>query len=264
LSTVSLTRLDLCPCKENNIIMSVTQRADESSVLWEESVRGGSAWSHVLKRGTALRITDIEGGANVGALFYNFEIPAERYNMPDTLKAQQIAHVTKGFVLYSDMGRILCSVTEDTCGWHDPLCAHLNAEAVQAKYGEASYQAVRNDFHRNSRDNFLIELEKFGLTLRDLSPNVNFFSKVVVQDDGALEFVPNHSRAGNFVDLRAEMNVLVVLDTCQHPLDPDPSYHPHPIVVSIRKVARPSPDDPCRLSRPENARGFINTERYFL
>src|SRR5262249_5920268 len=92
-----------------------------SPILWEETVLSAASWSHVLKRGTCLRITDIEGGANVGALLYNFECPAERYNMPDTLKAQHIARLTKGYVLYSVMGRILCSIVEDTVGWHDPI-----------------------------------------------------------------------------------------------------------------------------------------------
>ena len=233
-------------------------------VLWEECIRGGSAWSHVLKRGTALRITDVGGGANVGALFLNFDIPSERYNMPDTLKAQHTAHLTKGFVLYSDMGRVLCSITHDTGGWHDPICGHLTAEAAQTKYGEARYQQARNNFHRNSHDNFLIELEKFGLSLRDLPANVNFFSKVVVGDDGSLNYVENHSQPGYYVELRAEMNVLVVLDTCQHPLDPSPVYQPRPITVSVRRVPPPTTDDLCRTFRPENERGFVNTERYFL
>jgi uncharacterized protein YcgI (DUF1989 family) len=78
-----------------------------SQELWEESVRGGSAWSHVLKRGTSLRMTDIQGGANVAALFFNSDNPVERYNMPDTLKAQHTARLHAGLVLYSDMGRIL-------------------------------------------------------------------------------------------------------------------------------------------------------------
>src|SRR6202012_4537384 len=82
---------------------------DPESILWEETVQPGASWSHVLKRGTVLRITDTQGGANVGALFYNFECPVERFNMPDTLKAQHIARLSKGNVLYSDMGRILCS-----------------------------------------------------------------------------------------------------------------------------------------------------------
>jgi urea carboxylase-associated protein 2 len=230
------------------------------AILWEETIRGGSAWSHVLKRGTALRITDTEGGANVGALFLNFEIPSERYNMPDTLKAQHTAHLTKGFVLYSDMGRVLCSITEDSCGWHDPLCGH----SPQEKYGELSYAAARNDFHRNSRDNYLMELEKFGLTIRDLPANVNFFSKVAVDEGGALNYIVGNSKAGDYVELRAEMNVLVVLDTCQHALDPNPQYSPKPAHVAIVRVDAPKADDHCRLFRPENTRGFINTERYFL
>ena len=227
-------------------------------------MRGGDTWSHVLKRGSALRITDVAGGANVGALFFNAELPVERYNMPDTLKAQHTAHLTKGFVLYSDMGRILCSITADAVGWHDPLCGHLTAQATTAKYGESRYQLARNDFHRNARDNFLIELEKFGLTLRDLPANVNIFSKVVVEENGSLRYVPNHSQPGQFVELRAEMNVLVVLDTCQHPLDPDPGYHPRSIELSVTPVAPPGEDDYCRRFRPENERGFQNTERYFL
>jgi urea carboxylase-associated protein 2 len=235
-----------------------------ATVLWEECVRGGSAWSHILKRGTALRITDVQGEANAGVVLFNFEIPSERYNMPDTLKAQQTAHLTKNYVLYSDMGRILCSIPEDTCGWHDPLCGHSDAKAVREKYGDGAYQQLRNRFHRNSRDNFLTELEKHGLGLRDLPPNINFFSKVVAGADGALRFVPGNSHPGDFVELRAEMNVLVVIDTCQHPLDPDPRYNPKSITVSIRRVQPPAPDDACRISRPENTRGFINTERYFL
>lgn len=234
------------------------------SVLFEDAIRGGSAWSHVLKRGTALRITDVEGGANAGAVFFNFECPVERYNMPDTLKAQHTAHLTRGFVLYSDMGRILCSITEDSCGWHDPLGGVAGPEQVREKYGEAGYQQYRNDFHRNGRDNFRIELAKWGLSPRDLPANVNFFSKVVVQDDGSMTYQPGNSQPGSYVELRAGMNVLVVLDTCQHPLDPAPKYHPKPLAVSVRRVPPPGPDDECRLSRPENARGFINTEQYFL
>jgi urea carboxylase-associated protein 2 len=233
-------------------------------VLFEESLRGGSCWSHVLKRGTSLRITDVSGGGNAAALFYNFECPVERYNMPDTLKAQHTAHLTRGFVLYSDMGRVLCSITHDTCGWHDPIGGHSDARLVQEKYGAANYQEYRNDFHHNSLDNLLAELAKYGLNRRDLTPTVNFFSKIVVDDGGGMNFERGNSQPGNYVELRAEMNVLVILDTCQHPMDPNPRYAPKPVQISIRRVPPPAADDPCRLSHPENDRGFINTERYFL
>ena len=236
----------------------------DPSVLWEETVQAGAAWSHVLKRGTALRILDIEGDANVGGIFYNFECPSERYNMPDTLKAQHIARLTKGYVLYSDMGRILCSITEDTTGWHDPIGGCSNATLVTEKYGETRYQDCRNDYHKNARDSFLVELGKWGLSPRDLAANVNFFSRVDVAADGGMTYRLGNSKPGSYVELRAEMNVLTVLNTCQHPLDPNPNYQPKPVKLSIRHTAAPGPDDPCRLSCPENQRGFTLTERYFL
>lgn len=232
-------------------------------VLLEDDVPGGAMWSHVLKRHHTLRIVDREGGANVSVLLYNRDLLVERYNMPDTLKAQHVAFITKGRALYSDMGRILCSVTEDSCGWHDTICGHLDATATVAKYGERRYQDHRNDFQRNAHDSFLVELGKWGLGKKDVVPNLNLFSKVTADTHGSLRFHPGHSRAGDFVDLRAEMNVLVVLNTCPHPLDPALSYAPKPIRLTIVRSEPTASDDLCRTFRPENARGFHNTERYF-
>jgi urea carboxylase-associated protein 2 len=237
---------------------------NDISVLFEEAVAPGASWSHVLKRGTALRITDTEGGANAGALFYNFECPVERYNMPDTLKAQHIARLTAGNVLYSDMGRILCSITADSVGWHDPLGGWSNAAMLRGRYGESRYQECRNDYHKDGRTSFLVEMGKWGLGPRDLTACVNFFSRVDVADGGFMTFAPANSRPGAFVELRAEMNVLIILNTCPHPLDPGPEYRPKPVTLAVRKVAAPAADDPCRVSRPENGRGFTLTERYFL
>lgn len=233
-------------------------------ILFEEILQPGAAWSHILKRGTALRLTDPEGGANVGAVLYNADCPVERLNIPDTLKAQHIARLTQGFILYSDMGRVLCSITEDSLGWHDALSGCGDAAAVRAKYGEARYQECRNGFYKNAHDSFLIELEKYGLGPRDLSPNLNFFSKVAVGSDGAMVYQVGHSQPGGFVELRAEMNVLLILNSCPHPLDPNPEYAPKPVHLSLRRVPPPAADDACRVSRPENGRGFTRTERYFL
>lgn len=232
--------------------------------MFEDTIQPGATWSHVLKRGTALLLTDIEGGLNVGAVFYNSQNPAERYNMPDTLKAQHTAHLTRGHVLYSDMGRVLCSITSDTAGWHDPLSGCSNEALVAAKYGQSRYQENRNACHRNTREGFAIELAKLGLSSRDMAAPINFFSKVVVDGSGSMHFVTGHSKPGMFVELRAEMNVLVILNTCQHPLDPNPKYRPRIAHLSVRNVGAPSPDDICRLSCPENERGFVLTERYFM
>ncbi len=242
----------------------MSQASAAPAVLWGDTIAPGASWSLILRRGKTLRIEDIEGGANVAALFYNFDCMVERYNMPDTLKAQHTAHLTEGFVLYSDMGRVLCSITADTCGWHDPLGGYNDAASVGMRYGAASYQDCRNDWHRNTRDNFLQELMKYGLDIRDLGPSLDLFSKVRVDSDGSMNFVSGNSKPGDCVELRAEMNVLVILDTGQHPLDPNPQYAPKPVKFSILQSAPAAADDPCRLKCPENTRGFINTERYFL
>ncbi len=232
-------------------------------MLWEETIPGGAHWSFLMKRGSALRITDLEGGANLSTLFYNHEEKLERYNMADTLKAQHTAHLTKGFVCYSDMGRVLASIIDDSCGWHDTICGMNNAALVEKKYGKADYQQHRNAMHRNARDSFLIELGKWGLGKRDIVPNVNFFSKVSADDAGNLCFASNHSKAGDFVDLRFEMNVLVVMSACQHPFDPNPKYVPKPVHLQARHCGTAQGNDYCRNFRPENKRGFYNTELLF-
>jgi urea carboxylase-associated protein 2 len=232
-------------------------------IAWEELLHSGGHWSGVLRRGMTLRLTDVMGGANVSALFYNFEDTAERYNMPDTLKAQHTAYLAAGCVCYSDMGRILCSISQDTVGWHDTIGGVSNAEGVAKKYGATRFQEQRNNFHRNGYDSLLNEVAKYGMGRRDLSAPVNFFSKVTVQDGGALRFHPNHSPAGSYVDVRFEMNVLAVFATCQHPLDPDHAYNPRTVRITAWQSGAAPKSDPCRMRCPENSRGYQNTEMLF-
>jgi urea carboxylase-associated protein 2 len=232
-------------------------------MLWEELLHDGSHFSGVLRRGTTLRLIDLEGGANVAALFYNHEDRLERYNMADTLKAQHTAYLTEGYVCYSDMGRVLCSITADTCGWHDTICGVSNAALVAKKYGRTRFEEQRNDFYKNGHDALVNELGKHGLGPRDLIANVNFFSKVTASDDGRLHFVSGHSRAGSHVDLRFEMHALVVLATCQHPLDPELAYHPRRVQLQALWTGPAGKEDPCRQRCPQNERGFINTERLY-
>lgn len=232
-------------------------------VLWEEGMPGGAQWSGVLRRGVTLRITALGAGANVSALFYNFEDRVERYNMADTLKAQHTAFLTRGHVCYTDMGRVLCSITADTAGWNDTVCGATDDALMQEKYGVKRFEEHRNDMHRSAREGFLKELGKWGLGKRDLVANVNFFSKVTAADDGALQFHRDHAKPGDFVELRFEMNALVVLSTCVHPLDPNPVYAPQPIRLTAWRSGVAPADDACRNACPENQRGFVNTERYF-
>jgi uncharacterized protein len=238
--------------------------AKSENILWEEIVPGGNHWSGLMRRGTALRLTDLAGGANCSALFYNAEDKLERYNLSDTLKAQHTAFLTAGNVCYSDMGRVLASIVDDSVGWHDTICGVTDAEMIEEKYGKASFQTHRNDMYRNGKDGLLIELVKHGLGKRDLTASVNFFSKVVPDDAGNLSFVQNHSMAGSTVDIRFDMNVLLVLSAAPHPLDPKTVYAPAAVKLSAYQLGNASQDDICRNSCMQNGRGFVNTERYYL
>ncbi len=223
---------------------------------------GGQAWSGRLRRNQRLAIVDLEGRACVSALFYNARDPLERYNMADTLKAQLTAFLTAGRVLYSDMGRVLCSIVADGCGWHDTISGLGDAAANRARFGEGSYQKLRNERHRNARDNLIVELGKHGLGKRDLVANLNFFVRVGVDEGGGLGWIAGNSRPGAAVALRFEMDTLVVLSNTPHPLDPAPVYRPPPIDLTVSDGPAAPPDDPCRLSRPENGRGFELTAAY--
>lgn len=237
---------------------------DLHTTLYEETVPGGGQLSFVLKRGQVLRLTDLEGGANVSMMLLNAQQPSERLNLPDTLKGQHTFRLTAGHCLYSDMGRVLAAIVSDSCGWHDSVGGVLNADEVQAKYGSGRYQELRNGFFRNGCDNLLVELGKWNLDLPDLLMVVNLFSKVTVDAGGAFHFVPGHSKAGDHVALYAPMDTLVVLTALQHPMDPEPQYRPRPVKLSWTASHSDGISSACRQSRPENARAFHNTERFHL
>jgi uncharacterized protein len=221
---------------------------------------GAATWSGVLHRGSALELEDIEGGANVALLLLDAHRPTERLNVPDTLKAQHVARITAGVALYSDMGRVMASVVEDTCGWHDPLCGVGRQADVDAQYGLTTYAADRNAVRRGAREELILELAKHGLGARDLAATINLFSKVTVDEAGRLCFHAGSSPPGSRVVLRADTDLLVLLNCAPHPLQRSPGWAPRPVGMAVRAVGVAAPDDPVRLACPENERGFAATD----
>jgi urea carboxylase-associated protein 2 len=228
----------------------------------ESTIDGGKHWSLSLAAGTSMTLVDVGGGANVGMLFYNPRNLLERYNMPDTLKCQHTFKLTRGHCLYSDMGRIFCSIVEDSVGWHDTVCGNSNRKLVDRRWGTKTYQEHRNGWTQNGHDALLVEAGKYGLSRRDLVANVNWFSKASVAEDGALRFDPDNSRAGDFVELRFEMDTLVLFHTCPHPMNTSKSYPSAAVRYRLGQAPEVPDEDFCRRSRPENDRGFSNTELY--
>ncbi len=231
------------------------------SVLLEKTIPGGWNFSYILKKGTTLRLTDIEGGVNVSTLLFNQKNYGERYNMADTLKAQFTSYLTKGHALYSDMGRILVSIIDDTCGWHDTMTGCSTLETNKEKYGEKNYQEYRNAYYRDSFTSLLTEVSKYGMSLKDMHSLVNFFTRIDVDQNGDIKYGAV-SKAGSYVDLQAEMDTLIVLNTCPHPLDSSSEYQPKPLKISVWEAGISPTENPAYHLRDENKRGFINTINY--
>ena len=234
------------------------------SIDYSTEMAAGSHWSLRVRRGSIMRLTDLKGGANVGMLFYNPENLLERYNAPDTLKCQHTFKLTKGNCLYSDMGRIFASVVEDSLGWHETVSGNSHANHIAEKWGARNYQNDRNEWHQNGLDAFLVELAKYGLSAADMAANLNWFSKVVVDEQGGLSLDGKHSKQGDSVTLRFEMDTLVLLHTCPHPLDNSASYPDTRVQVELGVAETVMEDDFCKNFRPENGRGFENNALYHI
>lgn len=236
----------------------------EDRVVWSEVVPGGGHWSWRLSRGTALRFVALDARANCSVVLYAAHSTLERYNMPDSLKAQHTARYSAGHVLMSDMGRAMASFTHDTVGWHDPFGALLDTPTMEAKYGVRRYEEHRNAMHRSGRDGLLIETGKHGLTVRDQIAPVNLFSKVAVDAEGRFAFDAGVEVQGREVELRMDMDVIVAVSTAPHPLDPRPGYAPGKIGIAAWTRGPAPADDACRRFRPECARALHNSDVFAL
>jgi len=221
-----------------------------AAILARETIPGGWYYALSLSRGEALRLVNADGTSSASVIAWNADEPSERINHADSVKVQWTANLRKGRVILSDMGKVVFSIVEDTSGAHDALVGGSTAASNARRYG--------GDF-RNTRDNFILAAGKLGLARRDIPQPVTFFAPLDVDAKGAFVWDEARRAKNDFVDLRAEMNLLVVISNCPHPLDPREIYAPGQLEV-LRYLAAASPEDPCRHAGPEAARAFENTE----
>lgn len=223
----------------------------EDLVLHREALPGGWGWSGVLPKGQTLRISVKTATQGVSLVLYRAAEPSERLNVGDTVKVQWSAKLHKGKLLYSDMGRVLASITDDTFEKHDAVAGGSTPFTNEEKYGDASL--------RSTRGNFILLSAKYGLSKRDIPPCVTLFAPVVVDAAGAFQWDGSAPKPGDYVDLRAEMDVLVFLSNCPHPLAPG-AFAPEPVDLLIWQSPPPDEDDFCRTASEEARRGFDNTD----
>ena len=199
------------------------------TVVHNEIVPAGSGWSMILEKEQLLRITDVEGNQGVDFLCFNADNPRERYHAPNTIKAQQNIRISKNSVLYSDYANPLMTVVEDTIGNHDTIAGCCSSWSNEMLYGVSNVPGCR--------ENFLTAMQQYGLGWQDIVPNINFFCYVPVEQSGetaASVFVESGSKAGDYVELRAEMRVIALVSNCPQVNNPCNNGNPTPIKIQVR------------------------------
>lgn len=188
----------------------------------DEVVAARAPWSHVVPAGHHLRIVDVAGNQAVDCLFYAADDTAERYSAPETISAQGNIFLTTGSVLRSNEGRPLATIVADTCGRHDTIGGACSKESNTLRYGH-------HTAHLHACvENFLVEGARWGLGKRDLVSNINWFMNVPVEPDGTLGIVDGISAPGLSVELRAEVDLLVLISNCPQINNPCNGFDPTP------------------------------------
>jgi uncharacterized protein len=197
---------------------------------FQQQVNAGDYWLQRIEAGQTLRITDLEGNQAADTLFFNADDTAERYSMSDTLRGQKNVFLSAGSVLRSNLDRPMLTITADTCGRHDTLGGACSCESNTVRYDQE-----KRHMH-SCRDSWMLavaEKPEFGLTRRDITHNINFFMNVPVTHDGGLTFADGISAPGKYVEMVAEMNILVLISNCPQLNNPCNGYNPTPILVSV-------------------------------
>jgi uncharacterized protein len=192
-----------------------------------EVIPAGEPWMGIVRQGHYFRIVDLEGNQAVDTLFYNAGDVSECYSATDTIRGQGNIYLTTGTQLLSSRGTTLLTITADTCGRHDTLGGACSAESNTVRY------ALDKRHMHSCRDSFLLAISRSncGLSKRDLSSNINFFMNVPVTPDGKLTFADGISGPERYVEMRAEMDVLVLISNCPQLNNPCNAYNPTPVRV---------------------------------
>lgn len=199
------------------------------TAVYNEVLKAGEPWLERVNKGQIVRFLDLEGNQAVDTIFYNADCLDERYDAQRTITAQGSIYLTTGSRLLSNEGRPLLTIVADTCGRHDTLGGACAAESNQVRY------ALEKRPMHSCRDNYLIAVQhsELGLDKRDLVSNVNFFMNVPVTPEGGLSFEDGISAPGKYVEMRAEMDVLVLISNCPQLNNPCNAYNPTPVRVMI-------------------------------
>jgi urea carboxylase-associated protein 1 len=205
----------------------ITPSGESAAAVFDAIVTARAPWSGFVRKGQTIRIIDLEGQQAVDALFYCADHFEERYSAQDTLREQKSAYIGLGSKLISNEGNVMLTVVADSCGLHDTSAGACSCESNTVRFGH------HTRYMHACRENFTLEIGKYGLGKRDLVSNINFFMNVPIKPSGELAIVDGESKAGGFIDLEAEMDVLCLISNCPQVNNPCNGFNPTPIRIMI-------------------------------
>ncbi len=196
-------------------------------ILHDEIVPARAPWLHHVNAGQTLRIVDLEGNQAVDFLIYAAADDAERYSAQDTVAAQGNLFLRTGTKLMSNEGRPLMTITASAVEYHDTIGGACSCESNTLRYGH------HTKWQHACVENFLEANLTEGRGKRDIVANINFFMNVPVEADGALGIVDGISAPGLTVDLKADMDVIVVVSNCPQINNPCNAFNPTPVRMIV-------------------------------
>jgi len=173
-------------------------------------------------RGQVLRIVDVEGQQVGDLVCFNRDDLTERYSPQNTILFNRTIYPKVGAVLVSDRGRAMMRLVADTVGVHDLICGSCSEE----------YYRDRLDYrepHRSCRGNLAEAMAPWGVDLQDIPFSFNVFMQWPVAGDGAVRPMAAPSGPGDYVDLRAEMDLVVANSACPSDITPTNAHRPTPM-----------------------------------
>jgi hypothetical protein len=211
----------------------IESKLDPKFAIVSDICDAGDPWMGVVTKGQTFRILDLHGNQAVDTLFYSAANPEERYSAVDTIARQAKLYLTTGSVLYSSEGNPMLTIVADTCGRHDTVGGACAAESNTVRY------ALEKRPMHSCRDSFMHALNHCecathrNMSKRDITANINFFMNVPVTAEGGLSFADGISGAGKYVEMRAEMDVVVLISNCPQLNNPCNAYNPTPVQLLV-------------------------------
>lgn len=173
----------------------------------------------VVKRGELLKIIDPEGEQVSDLTSFARDDPAEWLSSGRTIDYANTIYVAAGHTLYSNRSRPMWTIVDDTVGKHDFLLTPCSPETFAIIYKTTGH-------HPSCFENLVRSLEPFGIKPDAIPTTLNVFMNVDVLPSGELRILPPRSRAGDYLLLRAEMDLIVGVTACSAELSNNGRFKP--------------------------------------